>query len=202
MSASPFSPLPTALDLRALAQRGQALAGVAGLVSLSRVADDLPALSGQPLAAEGLTWQVAAEWRSPLPASLAADAGGRHQPTPQLWLHLQLQTRVPQTCQRCLAAFAQPVDVDRWFRFVADEATALAEDDEAEEDLLVFQPRFDLHALVEDELLLALPLVPMHVECPTPVRLQAGEEALLADDAPPAHPFAALAAIKGRSERS
>jgi uncharacterized protein len=66
----------------------------------------------------------------------------------------------------------------------------------------VFQPRFDLHTLVEDELLLALPLVPMHSVCPTPVRLQVGEEALAADDVPPAHPFAALAAFKDRSERS
>jgi len=50
--------------------------------------------------------------------------------------------------------------VDRDFRFVPDEATAMAEDDEAEEDLLVLSGEFDLLALVEDELLMDLPLVP------------------------------------------
>jgi uncharacterized protein len=146
-------------------------------------------------------WQASAEWRQAGPASLAAEPLARHAPAPQLWLHLALQAQVPQTCQRCLAPYAQPVAVDRWFRFVADEATALTEDDDAEEDLLVFQPRFDLHALVEDELLLALPLVPMHEQCPTPVRLQAGDIEASADDGKP-NPFAALAALKGRSERS
>jgi uncharacterized protein len=33
---------------------------------------------------------------------------------------------------------------DRWFRFVADEATAEAEDEESEEDLLVVSRDFDL----------------------------------------------------------
>ena len=47
--------------------------------------------------------------------------------------------------------------------------------------------------------LLALPLVPMHEQCPTPVRLQAGDIDAPTDAGQP-HPFAALAALKGRSE--
>ena len=30
------------------------------------------------------------------------------------------------TCQRCLTTVELPLQVDRWFRFVADEATAEA----------------------------------------------------------------------------
>ena len=200
MTASPSDSLSTALDLRALAQRGTPLAGSVPLAALARLAEGLPALPDAD-APGAVQWQARAEWRQPGPAALAADALVRHSPAPQLWLHLELQAQVPQTCQRCLAPYAQPVAVDRWFRFVADETTALAEDDDAEEDLLVFQPRFDLQALVEDELLLALPLVPMHTQCPTPVRLQAGELEAPADSGKP-NPFAALAALKGRSEPS
>ena len=90
---------------------------------------------------------------------------------------------------------AQPVEVDRWFRFVADEATADAEDEESEEDVLVMEPRFDLHSLIEDELLLALPLIPMHDVCPEPVRMSAGELPESAETEKP-HPFAALAALR------
>jgi uncharacterized protein len=87
------------------------------------------------------------------------------------------------------------VEVDRWFRFVADEATADAEDEESEEDVLVMEPRFDLHSLIEDELLLALPLIPMHDVCPEPVRMSAGELPEPAETEKP-HPFAALAALR------
>ena len=116
---------------------------------------------------------------------------------PEVWLHLQASAELPQTCQRCLSPYAQPVEVDRWFRFVADEAVALAEDEACEEDLLALEPRFDLAALIEDELLLALPLVPMHEVCPVPVRMSAGELPDLPEEKKP-NPFAALGALKGR----
>ena len=45
----------------------------------------------------------------------------------QHWMHLQAALSLPQTCQRCLEAMPVSVQVDRRFRFVADEATALAE---------------------------------------------------------------------------
>ena len=75
------------------------------------------------------------------------------------------------------------------------EAEAEAQDDDAEEDLLVLEPQFDLLALLEDELLMAFPLVPMHEQCPSPPSFQAGEAELPPEDAKP-HPFAALAQLK------
>jgi uncharacterized protein len=50
----------------------------------------------------------------------------------------------------------------------------------------------DLHGLVEDELLLALPLVPMHEHCPRQLPMSAGD----AEVAPAPKPFAALASLR------
>jgi len=74
------------------------------------------------------------------------------------------------------------------FPFVADEASALAEDDDCEEDLLSPAPDLTLQTLLEDELLLAMPLVPRHATCDKPLPQS------LDQDLP--HPFAALAGLK------
>src|SRR3990167_6854852 len=124
--------------------------------------------------------------------------GGGGGAEPAVWLHLQAETVAPLTCQRCLGAVETPLQVDRWFRFVADEATAAAEDNDCEEDLLPLEPRPSLYELLEDELLMALPLVPMHDACPVPVSMQSGDVA--AADGPVEeqrpHPFAALSRLK------
>jgi uncharacterized protein len=187
--------LPTAIDLRACAQKAETLSGQAQLAAFERLAEGLPELA---TGIAPVRWSARAEWREPL-GELTPEASRGVVPQPQLWLHLQASAEVPQVCQRCLSPYAQPVEVDRWFRFVASEAAALAEDEECEEDLLVLEPRFDLAALIEDELLLELPLVPMHEQCPEPVRMSAGELAESVEQAKP-NPFAALAALKGHAD--
>lgn len=116
-----------------------------------------------------------------------------------IWLHLQANTVVPLTCQRCMGAVQTPIALDQWYRFVATEEIAMAEDDESEEDLLVMEPQFDLLAVLEDELLMALPLVPMHEQCPVAPVLSAGsielpEEVGGGSEKP--NPFAVLAQLK------
>jgi uncharacterized protein len=54
--------------------------------------------------------------------------------------------------------------------------------------------RLDLLPLLEDELILAVPLVPRHERCPEPLPLPADEP----DEMPAEHPFAKLAALKQR----
>ncbi|MDR0457802.1 MAG: YceD family protein, partial [Burkholderiaceae bacterium] len=78
------------------------------------------------------------------------------------------------------------------FLFAPDEAQAARLDERAEDDVLASVGDFDLLDLIEDELLLALPLAPCHDRCPQPVR-NAGFDAGIADKP---HPFAALAALK------
>jgi uncharacterized protein len=168
------------LDLQRLADAAAALDGQWPLADLPRLtADAAPAGDAQ------VHWHVTGERR--------AVAGGSADP----WLHLRARTTVRLTCQRCLQPVDEALAVARSFRFVADEAEAERLDELAEEeDVLALPPRgrLDLLPLVEDELILALPLVPRHEVCPEPLPLPEDEP----EAAPAEHPFAALAALKQR----
>ena len=131
-------------------------------------------------------WQCRGEMR--------LDARGKSVP----WLHLRVEAALVQTCQRCLGPVSESLEVDRWFRFVADEATAELEDEDSEEDVLALEPRPDILGLVEDELLMALPLVPLHDTCPVSVPMQAGELADMGESEQSVrkNPFQALAQLK------
>lgn len=117
------------------------------------------------------------------------------------WLHLTADASVPLVCQRCLTPVEVPLSVDRWFRFVADEATAEAEDDESDEDLLVVARDFDLKELIEDELLMEIPITPVHEACPIDIQLSAADTDFeSAEDSKP-NPFAVLGALRtGKSD--
>ena len=135
-----------------------------------------------------LDWRVRGELR---PA-----AGG----SSDIWMHLAAGATLPLCCQRCMGEVAFPIALDRWYRFVATEDIALAEDDAAEEDLLVLELQLDLLALLEDELLMALPVVPMHERCPghtepaTGLLDEASESNQVGEKRP--NPFAVLAQLK------
>ena len=129
-----------------------------------------------------------------------------------VWLHLTANALVPLTCQRCMGTVAMPLEIDQWFRFVATEAIAMEQDDASEEDLLVMEPQFDLLAVLEDELLMALPLVPMHGQCPVAPVMNAGEKALADETGGDSenhekrqtgvktNPFAVLALLKNKND--
>ena len=55
---------------------------------------------------------------------------------------------------------------------------------------------FDLLELVEDELLMAMPVVPRHDQCPAPVKLAVADDAFDAPAAGRPNPFAALQGLK------
>ena len=133
---------------------------------------------------KSVAWRARGELRNP-----------RHV-QPDILLHLRADAVLSLTCQRCLGPVDVAVAIDRDFRFVADEATAEAEDDESEEDLLVTSRSFDLVALIEDELLMDLPLVPQHATCPhPPVRSVADPD--FEEESPKENPFAVLGRLKG-----
>lgn len=168
------------LDVKAFALAKGPLIGHDSLLKYKRLAQVAPKLHPELY----VDWRARGEVRERL-------GGGS-----QIWLHLQADAQCPAICQRCLQAMDVPLTVDRWFRFVADEATAEAQDDESEEDLLVLSREFALHELIEDELLLDMPLVPRHEHCPVAVRMSAGEDELAPEPAQAGNPFAALAQFK------
>jgi uncharacterized protein len=88
------------------------------------------------------------------------------------------------------------LQVERRLRFVHGEDAAAQLDAQSEDDVLALTRALDLRELIEDELLLALPIVPRHEVCaePLPVAIDAEADAPAGDPAP--GPFAALAALK------
>ncbi|MCE1249548.1 MAG: YceD family protein [Comamonadaceae bacterium] len=171
---------PRHLDVKAFAQAGASLHGHESLLNYERLAQE----------AQGLHPDLLVDWQAQ--GALRTATGAQS----QVWLQLQAQASFPMHCQRCMGPVDVPLQVERDFRFVADEATAEAQDDESEEDLLVLSRDFDLHALIEDELLMALPMVPMHDECPAPVPLSAGEAEFAQASSEKTNPFAALAQLQ------
>ena len=167
------------LNLQELAHDGQTWSESTFIKDLLRLADETQGLSPK----DAVQWQARGELR---PQTGADD---------QVWLHLSAQASVPLTCQRCMTTVSTALEIDQWYRFVDSEEIAMAEDDEAEEDLLVMAPQFDLMALLEDELLMALPLVPMHETCPVTPVFSAGDPAVEAAEAKP-NPFAVLGQLK------
>lgn len=169
---------PSSLRVKAFAQSGASLQGQLSVPQLPRLAADCVGQASAPVqwSAHGMTQKA---------------AGGPD----EVWMHLQAQAQVPLTCQRCLKPVTVDVRVDRDFRFVPDEATALAQDDTCEEDLLVLSAEFDLLALIEDELLMDLPLVPMHPVCQSE-HVPTSDDSDQASSAEKPNPFAVLAALK------
>jgi uncharacterized protein len=171
---------PRALNVRAFCGEAAALSGEWPLAALSRLTEGL---FSAPEAGASVGWSIE--------GSLRPVAGGE----PEVWLHLKAQAKVALQCQRCLQQMQQALSVDRRFLFVRSEEEAERLDESSEDDVMVLSPRLDLQELLEDELILALPLVPKHEgTCPQPLPLPANppEEG---SEAP--HPFAALAALRG-----
>ena len=108
---------------------------------------------------------------------------------------IKLTAQLEQSCQRCLQPVTVLIHHEHKVAWVADvmELERLdAIEDNSEADAVEYLPmpdssRVSTLEFVEDELLLSLPIVPMHENCALPVTV--GDTA---DD----HPFAALAQLK------
>lgn len=173
------SPDPRALDVAAFCRHATHAHGQAQPIDLPRLAESVVALP------------AAASWTAD--GSTVPVSGG----TPELWLQLQGSVEVEAACQRCLQPVSLGLKVDRRFRFVATDEEAERLDEVSEDDVMVLVPRLDLLSLLEDELILGLPIVPMHEQCPQPLALAGAPDEGAADDARP-NPFAALAALRGK----
>lgn len=188
---------PRHLDIAAFADSGVTLEADTPLPEMERLAASAHPEHQHPDVATPVRWQARAEARP------------QRSGAPHLWLHLQANASVALECQRCLQPVVQDFDVDRWFRFADTEEEAAALDAESEDDVLVTSRNFDLLALIEDELLLDLPVIPRHDVCPPSVvdahtvapADHAAHDDMEAEDVPAApsgkpNPFAVLAGLR------
>lgn len=154
------------------AQRALATHGTIPVLQFSRLADLLDERSGQ------VSWRLHG----------GVDAGG------SAYLQLQAEAALTLTCQRCLQAMAYPLTVDTRYLLVRHEAELSPLEEERDgEDYLLFQAEMDVLELVEDELLLAMPMAPKHkdVRC-----AETGSTGIKLDEYRKSNPFASLAALK------
>lgn len=89
-------------------------------------------------------------------------------------------------CQRCLEGLPYPVQLASKLRLASDSDESDVDDDEM--DSIPVDKHLDVLSLIEDEMLLSLPIAPKHA----PGECQFATEGL----ARPENPFAALAGLK------
>jgi uncharacterized protein len=155
---------PAAIDGLAFARNAAVLKGRLGMESMPRLVQS--GCSGSVLDFV-LTGEINERGKSGL--KLAVDGSVRLQ------------------CQRCLGSLDLPLHLETELEFASSEAEIMAADDDIER--VVAGREMNVAALVEDEVLLALPMVPRHEQCSAAAGLGA--------DAKPSV-FEALAALRKR----
>ncbi|WP_206999622.1 DUF177 domain-containing protein [Trinickia mobilis] len=148
---------PRDFDVFEFARSGRQAAGAVRVSQLPRMLNEVP--EEVPDRDTAFTWQAEGSTQPEL-----QDDGTEGQ---QPYLRIAVHGSAWLECQRCLAPYEQAFDIDATYRLVATEEEAdefPLDDDEVE--VIVGSRQFDLVDLIEEELLLALPLVPKHDVCP------------------------------------
>ncbi|MDR0781480.1 MAG: YceD family protein [Pseudomonadales bacterium] len=109
-----------------------------------------------------------------------------------------LHTEVRVNCQRCMEALPLKLDCELALLVLESEAAVKAlQGEDAALDALVMDPEqgLDVLAVIEDELLLSLPLVPLHAAADCSAVLNAYQREHAVQESV-VHPFAVLATLK------
>lgn len=83
-----------------------------------------------------------------------------------LQLDLDIDGRIALVCQRCLQEMTHTLAIRSHFLIAPDEDAAIALDDDDAWDVIVGAADYELDALIEDEVILSLPIAPRHELCP------------------------------------
>ena len=168
-----YGPIPPHVDPRKLADRGITLTGELLLADFSRVCELLTDTAGLV--------RVAFEF-------------SRDEQKVAV-MQLKLESEVRMICQRCLDEAVIPVSGEFLYAVVTPGTDALHMP-KGYDVLEVGEEPLDLLALIEDELLLTLPIVPMHPpeECQQPAGLLESETSKNAVKR--SNPFSVLAQLK------
>ncbi|MDF0606020.1 YceD family protein [Neisseriaceae bacterium TC5R-5] len=107
----------------------------------------------------------------------------------RLSLRLTLSVALELRCQRCLETLSYPLRTDAVITlFTQQEKLEQACELDEDLDAILAEPELDVKALIEDEIIMGLPLAPKHDVC--------ANEALALAKADKPNPFAVLAALK------
>jgi uncharacterized protein len=82
------------------------------------------------------------------------------------WLECVVEGTVELQCQRCMQSFVHPFSVKSALMLVASEAALPDPEAEPDEmDAIVATPEMNVADMVEEEILLSLPMIPRHEAC-------------------------------------
>ena len=109
-------------------------------------------------------------------------------------VHVQARAEVQLACQRCLEPMGYTLNADRLLGVVINEAQAERLPSTLEPLFVTEEPLF-LSDLIEDELILSLPIVPRHSDEQCALAQMPAEETDNADKSA-SNPFAVLAGLK------
>jgi len=118
-------------------------------------------------------------------ATLAYSVRGGENGGGRLSLTIEIRGELRLVCQRCLGPLAFPLAARSELELAETESEIEAADDDV--DRVLATKSMAVAALVEDETILALPMVPLHERCETSVARDASAKAA---------PFAALAGLR------
>ena len=122
---------------------------------------------------------------------LAYRVEGRMGPRSRSQLWLEVGGTVTLCCQRCLEGILYPLEVRSLLEFVDNEDELTQEEIEDDsKDFLLAQKELDVMALIEDEIILALPAAPCHESCVMPTAGQGSARI---------SPFSVLTGLKGKA---
>ena len=162
---------PLVIDNLAFSKKNEALSGVLLLADCPRLQELLhqPSLKAESNAQE-----------------IVFDLKGTTNSLNQHFLSLSITAKLSANCQRCLSAM--PLTIKLHFNYLisdVDDAAleALELDNVDDFDLLQANANMDLAALIEDEVIMALPIAPTHENACVELVTQSGEKP---------NPFAAL----------
>jgi uncharacterized protein len=159
--------LPKVIDSLAFAKAGDTVSGYFELASMPRLAEVLAEQQGR----------------------LACLVSGSRDADGNSWMKLEVSGCLDLVCQRCLKRIAFPVDV-RSRLLLVPNGQSWPDEELAEDgyDAVAAEKEMELSSLIEDEVLLALPIAPMHGECEASIPL-------IEEELEPS-PFAVLAKLK------
>jgi uncharacterized protein len=137
-------PHPRVIDSFEFARAGSSLRGVWPLEDFPRVRDSLHASTG----------------------SLRYEVRGIPEDRGYPALRVRLEGRLQLVCQRCLGALEHPLQIEVSLLLAATQAEIDTEPFEPEgPERIVAGKEMPVHDLIEDELLLAIPIAPRHERC-------------------------------------